>query len=156
MAIQTSGIYRVGTEVTTNDAETVASFRAVTNRRVRNEDGEYEEHGDWLTIRCFERNIGITRSLKKGSLVEVTGELQVNIRERDGVERTFLDVIASTINFVPGGTRANSDNDDDEEEDDEPAPRRASKPAPRAAAKKPAPKGKTAARRATDDEEASW
>lgn len=72
----------------------------------RKKDGEqYKEHVEWFRVKCFGKqaeNAG--QYLAKGKQVYVEGRLeQSKYKDKEGQERTSVDVIANTIQFLGGG-----------------------------------------------------
>ena len=102
----------------------ICSFSvAVTERK---KDGEqWKDHTEWFRVKSFGKqaeNAG--QYLQKGKQVYVEGRLeQSKYKDKEGQERTSVDVIANTIQFLGGGGGGGA------RKDGAPAGERAARPA---------------------------
>ncbi|MCL2176839.1 MAG: single-stranded DNA-binding protein [Firmicutes bacterium] len=84
---------------TTPNGISVARFRIAVNRNFANAAGERE--ADFLNIvtwrglaeNCF-------KYLKKGSMVAVSGRIEISDYEKDGQKRTWTDIVANDVRFL--------------------------------------------------------
>src|SRR6266568_8182322 len=95
-----------------NDGKShVVNFSVAVNERWKNRNGESQERTTWLRIVAF-NGIGsaCAEHLKKGDGVYVEGRLQIReYQDKDHVERTSVEVVASKIRFLGRGTSANDE-----------------------------------------------
>lgn len=84
-------------------------FSIAVSRRFANQDGERET--DFFNIIAW-RGLGenVHRFLKKGSKACVSGSIQLNNFEKDGVKRTNVEIAADDVEFL---TPKGGGNDDD-------------------------------------------
>lgn len=84
------------------DGTAVASFSVATTERKKNQDGEYQDSTTWFRIAVFGRQAEACQQyLSKGSQVYVEGKLsQSEYTDRDGNQRTSLEVRASDVQFL--------------------------------------------------------
>jgi single-strand DNA-binding protein len=77
----------------------VAKIRTVSNSRKRQEDGTWvDDKACWLDVTCFKTMAeNVVESLSKGDLVVVTGKIQTEEWEKDGVKHSKIACIADTI-----------------------------------------------------------
>lgn len=80
----------------------VARLSIATHRGVRDGD-TWQEKTDWHRVVAFERLARqATECLKKGDQVAVVGQLRQNhFTDREGQQRSVVEVIASRLCFVP-------------------------------------------------------
>lgn len=80
----------------------VTKFSLAVNRVSRNPGGERQEETEWFNITAW-RQLAETCSqyLKKGQKVYIEGRLQTRrYNDRNGVERTAVDVIANDMEML--------------------------------------------------------
>jgi single-strand DNA-binding protein len=71
----------------------------------------------WIRVAAFDKLAGICQQyLKKGKQVYVQGRLQVRTYEKDGVEKTSVEMVANSVQFLGG-------KDDRDSGSERPAPR---------------------------------
>lgn len=78
----------------------VASFTLAVNRNFKNKEGGYD--ADFINIVAWRRLAElISNSLRKGSLIAVTGRIQTGSYEaKDGTRRYTTDVVADEVAFL--------------------------------------------------------
>ncbi|MBR5439292.1 MAG: single-stranded DNA-binding protein [Clostridia bacterium] len=81
-------------------------FSIAVNRTFANADGNRE--ADFFNITVWRNQAeNCSKFLKKGSKVAVVGSLQNHSYEdKDGIKRTLTDIVASEIEFLSTGNRA--------------------------------------------------
>ena len=102
--LKVSGVFRLGRDPelkTLDSGSVVANFSvAADNKYVKGED---KLPPVWVGVDVWgKRAEFVTEYFKKGSLIELTGKLST--REWEG--KTYLDLEASTVDFVPGSKAA--------------------------------------------------
>ena len=91
-----------------NNSDHVVNFSVAVNERWKNRNGESQERTTWLRIVAF-NGIGsaCAEQLKKGDGVYVEGRLHIReYVDKDHVERTSVEVVASKIRFLGRGNSA--------------------------------------------------
>jgi single-strand DNA-binding protein len=91
-----------------NNSDHVVNFSVAVNERWKNRNGESQERTTWLRIVAF-NGIGsaCAEHLKKGDGVYVEGRLQIReYEDKDHVERTSVEVVASKVRFLGRGNNA--------------------------------------------------
>ena len=91
-----------------NNSDHVVNFSVAVNERWKNRNGESQERTTWLRIVAF-NGIGSScaEHLKKGDGVYVEGRLQIReYEDKDRVERTSVEVVASKVRFLGRGNGA--------------------------------------------------
>src|SRR5438445_7789712 len=86
----------------TSDGTPVTKFTLAVNRNTKTSTGERKEETEWFNIVAW-RQLAETceRYLHKGSKVYIEGRLQTRkYTDRNGVERTAIDVIASDMEML--------------------------------------------------------
>lgn len=107
----------------TQEGTPVTKFTLAVNRNTKTSTGERKEETEWFNIVAW-RQLAETceRYLHKGSKVYIEGRLQTRkYTDRNGVERTAIDVIASDMEMLtpksatssPEGYSAGSTDDRD-------------------------------------------
>ena len=94
-----------------NNSDHVVNFSVAVNERWKNRNGESQERTTWLRIVAF-NGIGsaCAEHLKKGDGVYVEGRLQIReYEDKDHVERTSVEVVASKVRFLGGGNNGGDD-----------------------------------------------
>lgn len=88
--------------------QAVASFTIAVNRNYVSQSGEKKEEVSFIRIVVWARRAEVCNEyLKKGSPVFVEGRLQSRSWEaQDGTKRSTLEVIASNVQFLSSGSRA--------------------------------------------------
>jgi single-strand DNA-binding protein len=85
----------------------VTSFSLATSKRVQSADGQWQEKTVWFRVTAW-RKMAETASqyLAKGSKVLVIGELEEprTWKDKEGNTQVSLDVTATTLRFMGGGT----------------------------------------------------
>ena len=71
-------------------------------------DGQRQERVTWVHVAAFGGLAKSLRKLAKGDQVAVCGRLQTNTFEADGGQRTTLEVVATSIDFLRVKARAKS------------------------------------------------
>ncbi|MBY0502728.1 MAG: single-stranded DNA-binding protein [Bryobacteraceae bacterium] len=89
----------------------VVNFSVAVNERWKNRNDEPQERTTWLRVVAF-NGLGQTcaEHLTKGDGVYVEGRLQVReYEDKDGNERTSVEVVASRVRFLGRGNNGNGD-----------------------------------------------
>jgi single-strand DNA-binding protein len=86
----------------TSDGIPVTKFSLAVNRRYKGGDGEQKEETEWFNIVTWRQLAEICeRYLHKGSKVYIEGRLtQRKYTDREGVQRTSVEVIASDMKML--------------------------------------------------------
>jgi len=94
-----------------NNSDHVVNFSVAVNERWKNRNGESQERTTWLRILAF-NGIGqiCAECLKRGDGVYVEGRLQIrDYEDKGGNARTAVEVVASKVRFLGGGSNAGDD-----------------------------------------------
>ena len=95
----------------TGSGTTVASFSVATNRTWKGKDGNQSERTDWINIKVFGPIAEfVSKHLKKGSLVYVSGRIETRSYDQNGVKKYITEVNADTIELL--GSKQNGEQDD--------------------------------------------
>ena len=97
----------------TQEGTPVTRFTLAVNRNTKSSTGEREKETEWFNIVAWRQLAEICeRYLHKGSKVYIEGRLQTRkYTDRNGVERTAIDVIASDMEMLdskPASTSSGS------------------------------------------------
>ena len=86
----------------TSDGTPVTRFSLAVNRSYKTPSGEKKEETEWFNIVVWRNLAELTeRYLHKGSKVYLEGRIQQRkYTDRDGVQRTAVDVIVSDVQFL--------------------------------------------------------
>lgn len=86
----------------TSDGTPVTKFSMAVSRKYKTQTGETKEETEWFNIVAWRQLAELTeRYLHKGSKVYIEGRLQQRkYTDRDGIQRTSVDVIASDVEFL--------------------------------------------------------
>ena len=94
----------------TSASTPVTRFSVAVNRSRKNGD-QWEEEVSYIDIVLWGRSAeSISKFLIKGKQVAVEGELRQNRWEQDGQQRSKLEVVASNVQLLSGGTAPGSGN----------------------------------------------
>ncbi len=94
----------------TSASTPVTRFSVAVNRSRKNGD-QWEEEVSYIDIVLWGRSAeSISKFLTKGKQVAVEGELRQNRWEQDGQQRSKLEVVASNVQLLSGGTATGSGN----------------------------------------------
>ena len=94
----------------TSASTPVTRFSVAVNRSRKNGD-QWEEEVSYIDIVLWGRSAeSISKFLIKGKQVAVEGELRQNRWEQDGQQRSKLEVVASNVQLLSGGTATGSGN----------------------------------------------
>ena len=88
----------------TGDGTPFTRFSIAVNRRTRNAKGERQEETEWFNVVAW-RSLAETCNtyLQKGSKVYLEGRLtQRKYTDKNGVERTTVEVVANDVEFLGG------------------------------------------------------
>jgi single-strand DNA-binding protein len=89
----------------------LAQVRVAVNSRVRDVDGEWSDHTDWIRVRGMGGIANVLKRAAKGDRIAVIGQLQIGeYRGNDGVTRTSLDVWADQVELLSPKPRSESSN----------------------------------------------
>ena len=88
----------------------VCNFSMATNEKRRDKSGDFQDITTWFRITLWGRQAeNASKYLQKGSSVYIEGRLKLDEwTDRDGNTRQTLDVTATDMQFLSGGTRADS------------------------------------------------
>ncbi len=106
----------------TGDGTPFTRFSLAVNRRTKSSTGERNEETEWFNIVAW-RQLAETCNtyLHKGSKVYIEGRLtQRKYTDKNGVERTTVEVVASDVEFLSGKERPSSSVDLEPEGDEFP------------------------------------
>jgi len=79
----------------------VANFTIAVDRRFKNKDGQKET--DFIPIVVWGKPAEfVAEYVKKGSLVSLSGRLQVRSYDKDGAKRYISEVVADEVNSIGG------------------------------------------------------
>ena len=87
----------------TPSGKAIAKFSLAVSRRRRDESGEQREETQWFNVVAWERLAETCNNyLKKGSKVYIEGRMTSRkyTSEKDGIERTLWDVVASEMEML--------------------------------------------------------
>ncbi|MBO7048511.1 MAG: single-stranded DNA-binding protein [Spirochaetia bacterium] len=94
----------------TSASTPVTRFSVAVNRSRKNGD-QWEEEVSYIDIVLWGRSAeSISKFLTKGKQVAVEGELRQNRWEQDGQQRSKLEVVASNVQLLSGGTATGGGN----------------------------------------------
>src|SRR5438874_2586224 len=104
----------------TSDGTPVTRFSLAVNRTTKTSTGEKKEETDWFNVVAWRQLAELCeRYLHKGSKVYIEGRLtQRKYTDREGVQRTSVEVIASDVEFLSarqtdaGDSTSSSDTND--------------------------------------------
>src|SRR6266571_5544555 len=98
----------------TSDGTPVTKFSLAVNRSYKTNSGEKKEETEWFNIVAWRQLAEVTeRYLHKGSKVYVEGRLtQRKYTDRDGVQRTAVEVHANDVQFLDSKQQAASSDQD--------------------------------------------
>ena len=94
----------------TSDGTPFTRFSIAVNRRTKNANGERTEETEWFNVVAW-RSLAerCNTYLQKGSKVYLEGRLtQRKYTDKNGVERTMVEVVASDVEFLSGKQQAGS------------------------------------------------
>jgi single-strand DNA-binding protein len=106
----------------TSDGTPFTRFSLAVNRRTKSSSGERKEETDWFNVVAW-RQLAETCNtyLQKGSKVYIEGRLtQRKYTDKNGVERTTIEVVASDVEFLSGKQQTSSSVDLEPEGDEFP------------------------------------
>ncbi len=88
----------------TGNGTAVADFSLAVNRNWKGADGERREETNWFRITLWgTRAERVSQYITKGSQLYVEGRLQIReVDDDEGHRRTYVDVVASDVQFVGG------------------------------------------------------
>ena len=97
----------------------VCNFSMATTEKRRDKSGEYQDVTTWFRVTVWDKKAEVAaKYLQKGSQVYIEGRLKLDEwTDRDGNNRTTLDVTATDMQFVGGGG-AGRDSGDSPDMDD--------------------------------------
>jgi single-strand DNA-binding protein len=88
----------------TGDGTPFVRFSIAVNRRTKNAQGEHTEETDWFNVVAWRSLAELCNTyLHKGAKVYLEGRLiQRKYTDKNGVERTMVEVVASDVEFLSG------------------------------------------------------
>lgn len=98
----------------TQDGTPVTKFSLAVNRRTKSAGGERKEETDWFNVVAWRQLAEVCNTyLHKGSKVYVEGRLtQRKYKDKNGIERTAIEVIASGMEMLSPKEAGVSEEDD--------------------------------------------
>ena len=83
----------------TQSGKSVASFRVAVDRGRKDANGQNQT--DWLDVVAWDKTADfVSRYFPKGSMVAVTGRLQIrNYQDKNGNNRTAIEIVANQVSF---------------------------------------------------------
>lgn len=86
----------------------VCSFSVATNERRKDKSGEYQDHVTWFRVTLWGRQAETaTQYLTKGRPIYIEGRVRLETwTDRDGKERTGLEVHGTDMQFIGGGEKS--------------------------------------------------
>lgn len=106
---------------TTNNIKVAKFSLATSTGGYKKQDGtEVPQKTQWHNIVCF-RSLAetVSKKVNKGDLIFITGSISYNDYEKDGVKRTFTEIVAEDIvlPYKPGEAKQESEPDPFENND---------------------------------------
>lgn len=97
----------------TGDGTPFTRFSIAVNRRTKNAKGERGEETEWFNVVAWRQLAELCHTyLHKGSKVYIEGRLtQRKYTDKNGVERTSVEVIASDVEFLNGKKQGSAEAD---------------------------------------------
>ena len=88
----------------TGDGTPFTRFSIAVNRRTKNAQGERTEETEWFNVVAWRQLAELCNTyLHKGSKIYIEGRLtQRKYTDKNGVERTMVEVVASDVEFLSG------------------------------------------------------
>ena len=92
-----------------------ATLSLATNEKYKDKDGEYKEKTQWHKVIVWNPNLAesLGRYIKKGDVVNVTGQIEYRSYEADGVTKYITDIVVGrftgNVRLIPMG-KTNSRN----------------------------------------------
>jgi single-strand DNA-binding protein len=92
-----------------------ATLSLATNEKYKDKDGEYKEKTQWHKITVWNSNLAesLGKYIKKGDVVNVTGQIEYRSYETDGVTKYVTDIVvgrfSGNVRLIPMG-KTNSHN----------------------------------------------
>ncbi len=95
----------------TAGGQAVTNFTVAVNRTRRGPDGTAGDETEWFRVVAWEKLAEIAdQYLRRGGQVYVEGRLQSRkYQDRDGIERTAVEVVASDLVLLGGGGQGNGE-----------------------------------------------
>lgn len=86
----------------------VCDFSIATNEKRKNKSGQYEDHVTWFKVTIWGRQAETaSQYLTKGRPIYIEGRLRLSEwADKDGKPRTTLEVHATDMQFIGGGSAA--------------------------------------------------
>ena len=94
-----------------NDSDQVVNFSVAVNERWKSRNGEPQEKTTWLRVVAF-NGLGQTCAefLRRGDGLYLEGRLQIReYEDKDGNQRTSVEVVASRVRFLGRGHNGNDE-----------------------------------------------
>ncbi len=92
----------------TQTGKSVASVRIACDRGRRDANGQSQ--ADFVDVVCWEHNADfVCKYFQKGQLIVIEGRLQSrNYQDKNGNNRTAIEIVANNINFAGGKSQDNN------------------------------------------------
>lgn len=80
----------------------IAQLSLATTRRVKMQDGSYENETEWHRVICFGKTAEVARDyLAKGRQIYIEGQLRTRkYKDKQGIERRVTEVICDQLNML--------------------------------------------------------
>ncbi len=94
-----------------NDSDQVVNFSVAVNERWKSRNGEPQEKTTWLRVVAF-NGVGqrCAEFLRRGDALYLEGRLQIReYEDKDGNQRTSVEVVASRVRFLGRGHNGNDE-----------------------------------------------
>ncbi len=90
----------------TGEGKQVCNFAVATTENKKDKNGEVQQLTTWFRVTCWGRQAELAEIyLSKGSQIYIEGKIRVNeYSDRDGKQRSTLEVIASDLRFIGART----------------------------------------------------
>ena len=97
----------------TGDGTPFTRFSIAVNRRTKSPSGERKEETDWFNVVAWRQLAELCHThLQKGSKVYIEGRLtQRKYTDKNGMERTMVEVVASDVEFLSGKQQGSAEAD---------------------------------------------
>lgn len=99
----------------TQAGSSVATLNVATAERVKDRDGNWQDHTEWHRCVCFGKTAeNAQRFLKKGSKVFIEGRIRTNKwKDKDGQDRYTTEILVDNLRFLDSQEGGRSERDDD-------------------------------------------
>lgn len=94
----------------TPQGSAVTNFSVATGGKYTTKSGDERDDTEWFRVECWNQTAEFVNNyLQKGGLVYVEGKLRTRkYEDKDGVERTAVEVVANTVMSLGGKSDSNA------------------------------------------------